>query len=118
MLNGAENFSPWKHRIVLLLEDFELWDIVDSSVTIPTDATQLDEFKKKNVKAKRIILDAIKDRLIPHGLGKTHAFEMWDSLTKLYQTSNKNRKMVLQEKLRSTKMTKTDTVSSYLTKIT
>jgi hypothetical protein len=50
--------------------------------------------------------------------GKNNAFEMWESLTKLYQSSNENRKMVLREKLKSIKMTKTDTVTSYLTKIT
>jgi hypothetical protein len=48
--------------------------------------------KKKNVKAKRIILDAIKDHVIPHVAGKANAFEMWASLTKLYQSSNENQK--------------------------
>lgn len=40
---------------------------------------------------------------------------MSQSLCGLYQSPNQNRKMVLQEKLRSTKMTKTDTVTSFLT---
>lgn len=117
-LNGAENFSPWKDRIALLLEEFELWDIVDKAVTIPTNATLLVEYNKKNVKAKRINIDAIKDHLIPHITGKKYAFDMWEALTKLYQSSNENMKMVLRVKLRNTKMTKTDTISSYLTKIT
>jgi hypothetical protein len=33
----------------------------------------LEKFKKKNVKAKRIILDAIKDHVIPHVAGKLNA---------------------------------------------
>lgn len=69
------------------------------------------------MQAKRITLDAIKDHLIPCVSRKTHTFEMWESLTKLYQSSNENRKMVLWEKLRSTKKTKTDIISTYLTKI-
>jgi hypothetical protein len=43
---------------------------------------------------------------------------MWESLTKLYQSSNENRKMVLREKLKGIKMTKTENVTTYLTKIT
>lgn len=44
--------------------------------------------------------------------------EMWASLTKLYQSSNQNRKMVLKERLRNAKMPETNTVASYLTRIT
>jgi hypothetical protein len=66
----------------------------------------------------RIILDAIKYPFIPHVSGRKNASEMWESLIKLYQSSNENREMVLREKLINTKITKTDTVSSYLTKIT
>ena len=79
-LNGAMNFSPWKERIALLLEEHELWDIVHHTTTvpvvIPTDPTQLAAYNKKNVKAKRLILDAIKDHLIPHISVKKNAYEM------------------------------------------
>jgi hypothetical protein len=87
-------------------------------VTVPTDATLLDAYTKKNIKAKRIILDSIKDHVIPHVTGKSNSYEMWESLTKLYQSSNENRKMVLREKLKGIKMTKIENVVTYLTKIT
>jgi hypothetical protein len=41
---------------------------------------------------------------------------MWQSLCGLYQSPNQNHKMVLQEKLRGTKLTKTDPVTSLLTR--
>jgi hypothetical protein len=67
-LDGAANFSSWKERIVLLLQECELWDIVENSQTnpvmVPTDATLLEAYTKKNIKAKRIILDAIKYHVI------------------------------------------------------
>jgi chromatin segregation and condensation protein Rec8/ScpA/Scc1 (kleisin family) len=121
-LDGAVNFGAWKERMILILQESELWDIVENSttnpVTIPTDATLLAAYTKKSIKAKRIILDAIKDHLIPHVTGKTNAYEMWESLTKLYQSTNENRKMVLREKLKSIRMTKAENVVTYLTSLT
>jgi hypothetical protein len=71
-----------------------------------------------SIKAKRIILDAIKDHLIPRVTGKTNAYEMWESLTKLYKSTNENRKMVLREKLKRIRMTKVENVVTYLTRLT
>ena len=76
-LVGAVNFSPWKARIVLILEDSELWIIVNSttadSVTVPADVVAKDAFEKRDIKPRRILLDAIKDHVIPHISGKDHA---------------------------------------------
>jgi phosphatidate phosphatase PAH1 len=43
---------------------------------------------------------------------------MWASLTKLYQSSNENLKMVLREKLSNIQMIETKKVCSYLTRVT
>jgi DNA gyrase/topoisomerase IV subunit A len=88
------------------------------NMVVPTDVTLLAAYTKKSIKATRIILDAIKDHLIPHLTGKANAYEMWESLTKLYQSTNENRKMVLREKLKSIKMTKAENVITYLTRLT
>ena len=69
----------------MLLEEEELWNVAEKVITIPTDAKLLVEYTKKNVKAKRIILDAIKGHAIPHVTGKKNAYERWESLTKLHQ---------------------------------
>jgi hypothetical protein len=98
----------------LILEEGELWDIVENPVLPPTNAVLLAEFRKRNIKAKRTILDAVKDHIIPHVSGKDFAFQMWQSLCSLYQSPNQNRKMVLQEKFKGTKMTKIDSVASFL----
>ena len=102
----------------------ELWEEVvrnttTNPVTIPpsTDAMLLAAFNKKDIKAMRIILDAVKDHVIPHISGKDHAQEMWSALTRLFQSSNENRKMVLREKLKSIKMVKGEVVMTYLTRI-
>ena len=78
MLDGAANFSPWKARISLILEENELWDIVHNTianpVVVPADAIDKAAFMKRDVKARRIVLDAVKDHIIPHISAKDHAF--------------------------------------------
>jgi hypothetical protein len=89
----------------------------DSSCTCSISLLDAD-FRKKNTKAKRTICDAVRDHVIPHLTGKDYAFEMWASLCKLYQSPNQNRKMVLQEKLRSIQMLNSESVTSYLGRFT
>jgi hypothetical protein len=73
-LAGARNWSPWKTRIIFVLEDLELWDIIQAPLVIPpatAPSRLLDaDFKKKNTKAKRTICDAVRDHVIPHLTGK------------------------------------------------
>ena len=112
-LGGDGNFVPWKARLVLILEENELWDEVVNStqenpIIVPasTNAQALADFNKKDIKTRRIILDGVKDQAIPHISGKDHAYKMWDVLTSLFQSSNENKKMVLREKMKSIKMAK------------
>jgi hypothetical protein len=69
-LDRANNSSPWKTRITFVLEDIELWDIVQAPMVIPpapAPSPLLDvDFRKKNTKAKRTICDAVRDHIIPH----------------------------------------------------
>ena len=84
----------------------------------PTDATQLAAYKKNNIKAKRLILDGVKDHVIPHVRGKDHAFEVWATLTNLYQSSNENRKMALRDKMKTIRMKGSESVVAYLSRFT
>ena len=83
----------------------------------PTDPTKLGRWKKLDSKALLIILDGVKDHRVPHLSGKKTALEMWKALEGLYQSKNKNRKMVLQKRMCSTKMAKGGVVP-YLTRLT
>ena len=90
-LDGAGNFVPWKARILLVLEENELWEEVVRNTTanpiaipIATDAVAYASFNKKDIKAMRVILDVVKDHVIPHILAKDHAHEMWSALTGLF----------------------------------
>jgi hypothetical protein len=90
--------------IVLILEELELCNIVGNPVVPPTDAVLMAEFRKRNIKAKRTILDAVKDHVIPHIFGKEFSFQMCQSLCSLYQSHNQNRNMVVQCRFLMTKI--------------
>jgi hypothetical protein len=119
-LDGDKNWSPWKVRMVFFLEDLKLWDIVEADVPpiLVIAPVLVEEFRRRNNKAKRIICDAVRDHIIPHLTGKTCAYEMWESLCKLYESSNENRKLVIHDRLRSIRMLEDESVTSFLGRYT
>jgi hypothetical protein len=81
-------------------------------------STALEAHEKKEIKVERVILDSVKDHLIPHLSEKKMTKEMFDALVGLFQSTNMNRKMVLRNKLRSVQMSRYDNVTSYFMRIT
>jgi hypothetical protein len=69
----------------IVIEEMELWSIVEGKAKIPTDPQELIQYEKKVAKAKRIILDSVKDHLIPHIAGKL-AKEIYEAVSSLYQS--------------------------------
>ena len=57
-------------------------------------------------RAKRLILDGVKDHIVLHIATKTTVREIWVGLEKLYQGSSEQRKMYLKEKMRNIRMKK------------
>ena len=90
---------------------------MSTSVPIPVDPIVLDLHEVKEAKAQRIILDGVKDHLIPHLAERKIAKEMWDTLQNLYEAKNENIKMALCDRLHSVKMKKDESVSTYLTRL-
>ena len=60
--------------------------------------------KKNLVKAKNIIADSIKDHLIPQVSSLKTPKEMFDSLTKIFEGKNINRKITLRNQLKNVKI--------------
>ena len=65
-LEGADNFRAWKYRISLILEENELDSYINEEVPVPEGDEAKALHNKKLVMDKMIIVDSIKDHLIPH----------------------------------------------------
>jgi uncharacterized protein YehS (DUF1456 family) len=85
-LDGASNFLSWKARVTLALKEYDLWEIVDKVVLPPTDPQDLAVHQKKEIKSQWVILDSVKDHLIPHLSEKKMTKEMFDALVGLFQS--------------------------------
>ena len=96
---GASNYVFWKSRIQFLLDEHDLKSLIDSAVAEPLHATHLRAFKKNMARTKHLILDGVKDHIVPHIAAKDTARKMWVGLEKLYQGSSEQRKMYLEEKM-------------------
>lgn len=116
-LDEVSNFNPWKERITWILKMNGFWDLVSRDVQVPSNLNLATEHWTKDMKVRCIILDGVRDHIIPHILGKDIKRQMWVTLTGLYQSTNENRKTVLQKKLNIFKMNKSEIVTSYLTRV-
>ena len=80
-LEGDDNF-----------QENELDSYISEKVLLQEGDEAKDLHKKKLVMAKRIIVDSIKDHLIPHVSSLKKPKAMFDALTKLFYGRNINQK--------------------------
>lgn len=73
-------------------------------MAIPFDPLANERYEEAMAKAKCIILDGVKDHMVPHISEKETTKEMWDILKTLYQHISMQRKMLLENQLRSYQM--------------
>ena len=67
-------------------------------------------------KARRIILEGVRDHIVSNLHDKDTPFTMWKALTTLFQNNSDHMKLALMEKLRKINMEKGDSILKYLTK--
>ena len=83
-LDGASNFVIWKARILAILDEHRIKDHALSTIVVLVDADPLKKYEEAQAKAKHMIMDGVKDHVIPHIAEKNTAREMWETLTTIY----------------------------------
>jgi hypothetical protein len=77
----------------------------------------MEKFKENDINAMSIIVNFVKDHLIPYISNIDPSKKMYDALTNLFAVKNTGQVMSLKNELRDTKMTKDDTIASYFVRI-
>jgi hypothetical protein len=116
-LEGSRNFRYWKHRLQMILDENDLLEHVTVGVPEPDEEEQKTKHKKNEKKAKRIVLDSIKDHLIPHISELQTAGQMYEALNRLYESKDISHNLTLRNQLRNMKMGNSESVTSYLMRV-
>jgi hypothetical protein len=126
-LEGASNFRAWKTRIDLILAKNKVLDIVKGKIVEPQfeegkekephNVAVMEKFKDNDINAMSIIVDSIKDHLIPYISHLDSSKKMRDALTSLFSVKNIGQVISLKNDLRDMKMNDDDNITSYLARI-
>jgi hypothetical protein len=126
-LDGASNFRTWKTRIDLILAKNKVLDIMKGKIMEPEfeegkekepqNIVVMEKFKDGDIKAMSIIVDSIKDQLIPYISHLDSSKKMYDALTNLLLVINIGQIMNLKNELRDMKMNDDDNITSYFVRI-
>ena len=97
-LDGASNFRAWKTRIDLILAKNKVLDIVKGKIMKPEfeegkekepqNVAATKKFKDDDINAMSIIVESIKDHLIPYISHLDSSKKIYDALTNLFSIKN------------------------------
>jgi hypothetical protein len=126
-LYGASNFRAWKTRIDLILAKNKVLDIVKGKIMElefeegkekePQNVAVMEKFKDGDINAMSIIVDSIKDHLIPYISHLDSSKKMYDALTNLFSVRSIGQVMSLKNELCDMKMNDDDIITSFFVKI-
>ena len=84
-LEGVSHFKAWKYRVNLILEENKLLKLIQSEQPEPQAAEAKEEHQMQLIRAKRIIVDSIRDHLIPIVSSRKTPKEMYDALSRPFE---------------------------------
>ena len=88
---------------------------ISGKVPVPEE-DKAKSLHKKNL-VKRIIVDSIKDHVIPQVSSLKTPKDIFDSLTKIFEGKNINQKMTLRNQLKNVKIQNVETIQSYFKRV-
>jgi hypothetical protein len=116
-LDGSSNFSSWKSRLQITLEEDDLLSVIQKALPKTATHEEKEEWKKDDVKARKIIIYLVKDHLLPCIANLKTACEMYEALKNMFESNNTLRALTLKGQLQNIKMTKGDIVVIFFRKM-
>jgi hypothetical protein len=116
-LDGTSNFSSWKSKLHITVEENDLLRLVEKTLPATTTDEEKAEWKADDVKARKIIIYLVRDHLLPRISTLKTTCEIYDALKKMFDRNNTNKALTLKHQLQNIKMTKADTIATFFMKI-
>ena len=82
-LDGSSNFSSWKFRIFITLEENDLLDYVNYDFEEPYGEVEKGQWKKNKIMARKILIDSVWDHFVPIISKLNSAKDMFQTLRDL-----------------------------------
>ena len=112
-LDGATSFISWNPKVLLILEENDLLNFVNEKVLEAEEQEDKSQWSKCDAKARRTLVDLVKDHLVPQILAKNTTKRMFKSLKKLFEHSSINVTLTLRNQLSNMKMAKSESIASF-----
>jgi hypothetical protein len=77
-LDGSSNFSSWKSRLDISLEESDLLRLIEKTLPATTIDEEKAEWKAGDVKARKIIIYSVRDHLLPNISTLKTTYKMYD----------------------------------------
>jgi len=118
-LVGPSNYLTWKKRTYLNLIENEAMEYVKGSISKPgkEDAQSLEKYMKGEFRAQMILIESIKDPLIPYVSKLETSKEIYEKLIELYYVSITREVISLRQELYKLKMLREYGIASYFMRI-
>ncbi|KAL3534239.1 hypothetical protein ACH5RR_002700 [Cinchona calisaya] len=125
----GEHYDHWCVKIKTIFKSKELWEYVEEGYEEPDSTTDMNdqqlrslkEHRKKDAKALSYIQQGVSPDIFSRIMGADHAKEAWEILQKEFEGNVKVKNVTLQtlrRELENLKMSDSETVQDYYTKIT
>jgi hypothetical protein len=101
----------------MILDENDLLEHVTVGVPKPDEEEQKTKHKKNEKKTKRIVSDSVKDHLFPHISEIQTTRQMYEALNRLYESKDISGNLTLRNQLRNMKMDNSESVTSYLMRV-
>ena len=116
---GSSNFSAWKKRIDLSLIEDKFMEYIEGSTIQPPkeDAPAHVNYMKGEIRAQRILIESIKDSLIPYVSKLNFAKEIYKKLVELFSVSTVGEAISLRKELNKNKLSREEGITPYFMRI-
>ena len=107
-----------KIRLLIVLREMELEKYIESNVPMPKIESEKVTWKRHNNKVMKIIIDSVKDHILPSIAKLQTAFEMFSTIQDTFEINNTSRLLALKQDLLYIKMKSGESITQYFLRIT